>query len=252
MTVVAVAVVAAAVGGTALAADSTSPNSFLDDFAQHLGVSPSKVQSAYQATITDRLNALVKAGKLTQQQANALEQHMKSNPGGPFMGGFGFGFPPQQAFKAFGGPPPFGGPPRFFGRHGGPMAAAGPFGALPAAASYLGVPVKTLMADLASGKTLAGVATAQHKPVAGLEAAMLAAATRQLDAAVKAGHLSSAMAAKIKTALSAHIDGLVQHGFEFRHPIGPWGGPGNGSAHRQVKPSTGASFGFQTAPQLGT
>ena len=111
MVVVAVAVIAAAIGGTAVAADSSSSNSFLDDFAQHLGVSPSKVQSAYQATVTDRLNALVKAGKLTQQQANAIEQHMKNDHGGPLMGGFGFGIAPHAAFGFHGG--------GFFGHHGG-------------------------------------------------------------------------------------------------------------------------------------
>ena len=39
--------VVAGVGGTAMAAGSSGPDSFLNDFAQHLGVSTSKVQSAY-------------------------------------------------------------------------------------------------------------------------------------------------------------------------------------------------------------
>ena len=59
--------VAAGVGGTAMAAGSSGPDSFLNDFAQHLGVSTSKVQSAYTQALSDQLNALVKSGKLTQK-----------------------------------------------------------------------------------------------------------------------------------------------------------------------------------------
>ena len=61
----------AAIGGTALAHESsTVGDSFLGDFASHLGVSPAKVREAYQATVIDRIEAAVKAGRLSRAQAD--------------------------------------------------------------------------------------------------------------------------------------------------------------------------------------
>ena len=78
----------AAIGGTALAHESsTVGDSFLGDFARHLGVSPAKVREAYQATVIDRIEAAVKAGRLTRAQADAIEARVKSHQGGPFLFG---------------------------------------------------------------------------------------------------------------------------------------------------------------------
>ena len=68
----AVAVGVVGIAGTALGAGSGSSPSFLNDFARRLGVSPAKVRSAYQGAMADRLDQLVKDGKLTQAQANRL------------------------------------------------------------------------------------------------------------------------------------------------------------------------------------
>ena len=67
-----------------------------------------------------------------------------------------------------------------------PGGARGPhFGA--AVASYLGLTRAQLRTQLRSGKSLAQIATAQGKTVAGLKAAILAEAKTRLDKAVTAG-----------------------------------------------------------------
>ena len=205
-----------AVGGTALASSSGGGSSFLDDFARHLGVAPSKVQTALQQTYQDQLNQLVKEGRLTKAQAQALEQRMKEHAGN---GHKPFGFPMFHGRHRFG----------HFNRRGfGP----GPIGGqIQAAAGYLGISGATLLSDLRSGKTLASLATAKGKSVAGLEAAMLAAAEKNIGGAVSKGFLTKAQATKFESFVRTRIDDFVQHGFRSNAAPGGnahpwfWGGP---------------------------
>jgi hypothetical protein len=105
---VALAVVALA-GGAYAATQNSGPSSrqaFLADVAKRLHVTPQELSSALSGAYTDQLQAEVTAGRLTQAQANALEQRLKSSgaaalpfglPGtAPFQGprGFGRGFGP--------------------------------------------------------------------------------------------------------------------------------------------------------------
>src|SRR5436190_269227 len=85
---------------------------------------------------------------------------------------------------------------------GGPPGAA-------AIASYLGLTSGELRTQLQSGKTLAQIATAQGKTVAGLEAAIVADAKSHLDQAVTDGKLTSAQEATMLANLQAHVDGMV-------------------------------------------
>ena len=173
-------------GGSALAASSSGGDSFLGDVATRLGVSQSKLQSAINGAVKDRLNQLVKEGKLTQAQASAIEKRMQQHGGAPLPG-------------------PFGGPLEFGFRHhdhfGGPRMGfgfAGPvMGSFQTAASYLGISQSALVSDLRSGKTLAAIAKAKGKSVNGLEAAMIAPAKAKLGAAVKDGHLTKAQTARL-------------------------------------------------------
>lgn len=210
----AVAVGVVGIAGSAMGAGSSSSSSFLNDFARRLGVSPSKVQSAYKGAMSDRLNELVKEGKITKQQAQRMQQHLNDRPGfgGP-MGGPGFGGP-------MGGPGMHGG----FGHrmHGGPMRWLKP------AATYLGITTAELGKELQAGKTPAKIATSHGKTAAGLEAVLVAQAKQPLDAAVKAGKLTSAQATRIEKFLTQRIDDLVQHGFSFHPHFGDhqgWGPP---------------------------
>src|SRR5436190_1740234 len=96
------------------------------------------------------------------------------------------------------GPGPHDGPG---GRGGRPDAAA--------IATYLGLTAAQLHTQLESGKTLAQVAQAQGKTVAGLKAAILADAKAHLDAEVKAGTLTAAGEKARLDDLESHLDDLV-------------------------------------------
>ena len=188
----------AGVGGTALAAGSGSPNSFLNDFARRLGISPAKVQTAYQQALVDRLNAMVKSGRLTQAQAKAIEARIKAGGanglGGPFRGSLG------ERARRFG----------FEFRR--PML--GRRDMLAAVATYLGVTESTLRSDLRSGTALAKVAAAgKGKSVTGLEAAMLAPVRAKLDKAVTAKSLTAGQETEMLSRTSQMIQAIVTNGF---------------------------------------
>ena len=195
------AIAVVAIAGTALAAGPGGGGSFLDDFTRHLGVAPAKVRVALQQTYRDRLEQLVKQGRLTKQQAQLLEQRITEHAGNR----------PLPLWM------PMRGRRRFGGRFDRRRLGRGPLGSqFQAAAGYLGITGATLFGDLRDGKTLAAVAAARGKSVAGLEAAMLAAAERDLNAAVARGRLTKAQAARFQGFLRDRIDAFVQHGFRFR------------------------------------
>jgi hypothetical protein len=82
-------------------------------------------------------------------------------------------------------------------------------GLLQSAATYLGLDRKALVKELRSGKSLAQVATARNKSVAGLETAILTAFKSKVDKAVAAGKLDSGRAQKLVAAAPAVIHTLV-------------------------------------------
>ena len=133
----------------------------IDDAAQQLGVSSSKLSNALKKALSDRVDAAVAAGRITKAEGDALKQRINS---GDF--------------------PLFAGPHRGFGHEG--------FGGLDTAAAYLGVTEAQLHTELAGGKTLAQVAQAHGKSVSGLVGALVADAKKHLDAAVAAGRLTKA------------------------------------------------------------
>jgi polyhydroxyalkanoate synthesis regulator phasin len=211
--VIAGAAAALAVGGagagvaaTKLATTSPSEESkaIVNDAAKNLGVEPSKLSAALKKAFEDRIDAAVAAGRLTKEQGAELKQRIESDDF-PLFGPPAFG-------HGFGAPHPF-------------------FHGLDAAASYLGLTEDELHSRLESGKTLAEIAKAQGKSVAGLKDAMVADAKKHLDAAVKAGRLSSAEEQRVLVDLEQRIDDLVngklpdrfprRHGFGFRDRQGP-------------------------------
>lgn len=211
--VIAGAAAALAVGGagagvaaTKLATNSPSEESkaIVNDAAKSLGVEPSKLSAALKKAFEDRIDAAVAAGRLTKQQGDELKQRIESDDF-PLFGPPAFG-------PGFGAPHPF-------------------FRGLDAAASYLGLTEAELRSGLESGKTLAEIAKAQGKSVDGLKAALVKDAKTHLDAAVKAGRLSSAEEQRVLADLQQRIDDLVngklpdrfprRHGFGFRDRQGP-------------------------------
>ena len=139
----AAALLAAAGGGAAIAASgSGSPSeenqAVLDDAANQLGISPGKLGDALKKALSDRVDAAVTAGRLTNAEGDSLKQRINSADF-PLFGGFRAGF-----------------------------GHFGFFGDLSAAAEYLGLTEAQLRSQLENGNSLAQVATAQGKSVSGL------------------------------------------------------------------------------------
>jgi hypothetical protein len=215
-----VALALAASGGAAYAAtqsSGTGQQAFINDVAKRLNVSPTQLSSAVKAAVVDQLNAAVKAGRLTQAQANKIEQMINQNgrlpfifaPGGPLFGPGGRQFVPGGPLFAPGGPHKF-------------LSVRAKGGVFHAAATYLGVTNAQLLSDLISGKSLAQIANARGKSVSGLEQAIVTAEKTRLDRAVSKGRITKAQEQQLLNGLSAKISRLVN-----RTGLGlpPAGGP---------------------------
>jgi hypothetical protein len=156
----------------------------LADVAKAQGKTVSGLEDAIVADAKTHLDAAVDAGDLTAAQEATMLADLKAhvddivNRVGP-------------------GPVGPGGP----GHHG-------PFD-LTAVTDYLGLTPAQLRTQLDSGKSLADVAKAQGKTVSGLEDAIVAAATKQLDADVAAGRLTAAQEAALLAELESHVDEMV-------------------------------------------
>ena len=242
--------VAAFAGGAYAATQNSGPNTrqaFLNDVAKRLHVTPSQLSSAVNGATTDQLQAEVKAGQITQAQANALEQRLKNGGSAPLLpltpglaGPRGFlARPPGNG--AFPGRPASGQGQR----HGfGFGFGFGGFG-LNAAASYLGLSNAQLIQQLQSGKSLAQIASAKGKTVAGLEQAMTAPLKKGLDAAVARKVITAAkeqqILSRLSSALSQRINqkGLAtpaQGALRGLFRGGPGGPGGHGRSGRQGRP----------------
>ena len=103
---------------------------------------------------------------------------------------------------------------RFLGDSASTAASTGP--KLDAAATYLGMTEAQLRTELRSGKTLAQIAKAHGKTAEGLVQALVDAAEKKLDAAVKAGRLTRAEADEMLTGLKERITDFVNGRFPRR------------------------------------
>ena len=111
----------------------------------------------------------------------------------------------------------------------------------PPITDYLGITAAQLRTQQEAGKSLAAIATAQGKTVSGLEDAIVAAATKKLDADVTAGKLTAAQEATMLADLKSHVDDMVNR----TGP--PAGGPrGHHGPPPGFAPSTGSGSGSST------
>lgn len=215
--VVTVAAVAAlGGGGAAIAASgltgSASHQAIVTDAATKLGVDPARLDAALIQAEIDQVNAEVKAGTLTQAQADEMIIRIKAGDS-QVLGGDGGG---RDGHHGFG-----------FGQ--GSLEAA--------AASYLGITAAELTTAQDAGKSLAQLATDKGKDLAGLKAALNIALTKDLDAAVSAGQITAAQKTQELADAASHIDQEVtetggEHG-------GPDGGAGGSDGNdTPVTPST--------------
>jgi hypothetical protein len=212
-------------GAYAATSGSTPQQTFLNDVAKRLNVNPQRLSSALQAAFGDELQAAVKAGKLTEAQAKAIEQRVHDR-----------GFPPFPFL--FRHALPFGGPML----HGGPLLHGG---IVSAAAAYIGISERQLWGQLQSGKSLAQVAAAHGKSATGLERALASALRAKLDGARSAGMLTQQMEQRLLNRLQSRLGVLINRAGLFPH-FGPWLGPRR--APWSVTPAPGELPGSPPAP----
>jgi hypothetical protein len=177
---------------------------FLDDVAKRLNVTRDQLDAAVKGAAEARIDAAVAAGRLTKEQGDEAKKRIAAG-GVPLLGGGGLGGGPRGAGPGFG--------------HGGRGFAFGGFG-LDGAATYLGLSADALRTQLQSGKSLADVAKAQNKDVAGLKAAMKDALTKQLDQAVTDKRLTAEQRTKILAEADQHIDDFINR-TPPKRPDGP-------------------------------
>jgi len=226
----------AGAGGTYAATKSsgdTERKAFLDDVAKRLKVDPKDLTTALREAYFARLDAAVKAGRLTQAQADAIKKRIGSSGDVPFLG-------------PFGGPGPGGGPPGF--HRGGPHGGGALFGGIDAAAKFLGLTRAELGEQLRSGKSLADVAKDKGKSVDDLKSAIKAGVKSQLDDAVGKKRLTQAKADEILKDLDGRLDDIVNgKGKGLRG-----GKRGNFKGFRGPPPSGAAPGNFDgVVPQAG-
>jgi hypothetical protein len=212
-------------GGAYAVAQSGDPGgreAFLNDVAKRLNVTPGELKDAFTGAFADRLAADVKAGRLTQEQADEIKKHAEEHGGIPFAGprpGRFHGAPggplPPGARGGPPGPPPFGAPPPHGHGRGGPIGAG-----IEAAAKYLGLTERQLERRLRSGKSLAQIAADENKGVEGLKSAIEAAVKSDLDKAVADKRITREQADDILSGLHARLDALVNRKLGDR-PRGP-------------------------------
>jgi polyhydroxyalkanoate synthesis regulator phasin len=196
--------------GAIAASEAFSPpderKAVIDDAAAQLGVEPAELSNALRQALENRIDEAVDEGRLTEEQAERLENRLEADEY-PLL--FGLGGPLLHRVP--------------FGFHG-------PFrdGALlAAAASYLGVTEAELREELRD-KTLADLARENGKTAAGLVDELVTTQTKRIDEAVDEGRLTDAQAADVKEGLEARMEGLVNgelrrlHAGEHRFWPGSW------------------------------
>lgn len=150
-------------------------------------------KGAAKATV---LAELVKAGTITQAQADAISKKFDE-----FKATMKANKPDREA------------------RHAAREALV---------ASTLGIDAATIKSRLVAGETLAAIAGAKKDA---LIAALVAFETKEIDAAVTAGKLTAAQATKLKANLTAHITAGVEKIKGPKGEKGPKGGKGHGPRH---------------------
>lgn len=182
--------------------DTFSPKEESDalvaDAAELLGVEPAELTDALRQAFENRIEEAVADGRLTEEQAERMREHLESGDL-PLLHGPWGGHGPRNGMghHAFGG-------------------------GLDAAAATLGLSEGELRDALRDGDTLAGVAEEQGVPVDDLVRAMVDAARADLDQAVEDGRMTDAMRDSMLESLDERIRALVTEGFR---PMD--GGPGH-------------------------
>ena len=197
---------ALAAAGTGVAVATTSSDdpeqreqAVLADAAERLDVSPSELRDALSDAEDAQLDADVKAGRLTQQQADAIKKR-------------------RAEMGTVLGP----------GKHPGPHLGlrlghpgGGPIELMDTAAKALGISRDELGERLRDGKTLEEIAKAEGKTVDDVRDAVESALKARFDKAVENGDLTREQADE----MLSHTSEMLDHLGRFRLPGPPPGLP---------------------------
>lgn len=183
--------------------------------ARRLHVTPTRLNDALKQALIDQIDAAVAAGRLPRAQAKTIKRQIEHGPALPF--GPGRVGPAVKAAQVM--PPP-----------GLPVPPAikapglfGPPAIVTSAARYLGLTEGQLVQRLRRGESLAQIAKAQGKNNSGLERAITAAVTSQLQSALKAGRIPRALERQLLAGFTRHIQDIVG----MSGPPGPPLAPGH-------------------------
>ncbi|MFL5626670.1 MAG: hypothetical protein ACJ788_13885 [Ktedonobacteraceae bacterium] len=167
---------------TASATATTNPycEQYLQDLAHRLNVSVSTLQQDKLAARGDVINQMVKDGKLTQSQADALKQRLASHKACSGKGGQGAHFILGQFLK----------------KYRADIANE--------IAQDLHLSTNQLTTDLKSGKSLSDIAAMQHVSAAQLHTLVTKAIQDALHKAVSAGDLTQDQANTFTQFLQKH------------------------------------------------
>jgi uncharacterized protein YidB (DUF937 family) len=195
---------------TSQAGANSNHSDYITQLATNLGTDVATLKSAISKTNTDALNKAVAAGTITQAQADKISAALQG--GNSFF--FGAGGP-----KTPGNPS---GPGRGTPFFSGIADVEGSVG------TFLGITPAQLKTELQGGKSLADVATAHGKTRDDLKAFLTTQATAQIDKAVSAGTLTQTQADQITSALSSHLDQIIDAKLGSMIPRSSSGGTPNG------------------------
>jgi hypothetical protein len=170
--------------GTARAADGPT---LVDDVAARLGVTPEKLRTAFTDALAARIDAAVKAGKLTPEQGAKLKERIANAKG--------LGIGARRAFTQ---------------KHKALVARIVRVNRLHLAAKYLGMTPKEIRTARQDGQSLAQIATSKGKSVDGLVAAIVAPAKARAAKAVSNGRLTQQRADELIARLTERAQALVQ------------------------------------------
>lgn len=191
-----VLVVTGAVAATRALSPRQERQAIIDDAARQLGVEPQDLSNALKQALKNRVDAAVRDGRLTREQAARLKERIDAGDA-PL-----FGLGPGPGFRHHG---------PGFRHHHGPFHMK-----FEAAARYLDMTRAQLREALQDGKTLAQVAREKGKSVDGLVDALVAGEEKRLEQAVQDGRLTEAEKDDMVAGLKERITDLVNGRFPPR------------------------------------
>jgi hypothetical protein len=162
---------------------------------KNLNISQQQLESANQAAIKAAVQQMVTDGKLTQSQANQIEQNATNNAAKICArignGAHGFGRGPHG--------------PGMGGKFGGALQQARQ-AIVSAVAAKLGISATTLTSAIQGGQNIVSLASQHGVSQSQLNSTILAAVQTQLASAVKAGTITSAQSTQLQTMVTNEIN----------------------------------------------